>query len=93
MNVPSAKFLSNKVYIDLTSKKKSKCLINSWINSYSYQQCMRVSFISHTYRPLYLHFYHPAKCKMIFHCDLNLHFLVTNDEISLQRFSGHLDAF
>ena len=71
----------------------SKCLINSWINSYSYQQCMRVSFISHTYRPLYLHFYHPVKCIMIFHCDLNLHFLVTNDEISLQRFSGHLDAF
>ena len=70
----------------------SKCLTNSWINSYSNQQCMRVSFISHTYRPLYLHFYHLAKCVMIFHCDLNLHFLVTTDEISLQTFSGHLDV-
>ena len=37
----------------------------------------------------YLHFYHSAKCVMVFHCDYNLH----SSEICFHMFSCHLNIF
>ena len=96
MNVPSVKVLSNKLCIGSTSKENAK-MFNRFLGQFIYLPAVHESSSCFTSLQTpwycYLHFYHSAKCVMIFHCDLNLHFLVTNDEISLHMFSGHLGIF